>query len=217
MGRSVNNMAVALFGGTFNPVHIGHLRIALEFAELLEVDSLRMIPCSLPPHRETLTVSADQRMAMLKAALVDYPQLVADDLELQRGGSTYTIDTLRQIRQQIGSDMPLYLCIGIDVLATLDSWREWRQLTDYCHLVVSARPNYQLPEAGPLAEWIKQHRCDDLQQLKQCSAGKLHLCDTTMLAISSTEIRDKSRRGETIDFLTPATVVNYIHQHHLYE
>ena len=112
-------MSVALFGGTFNPVHIGHLRIAVEFAELLEVDSLRMIPCSLPPHRETLTVSADQRMAMLKAALSDYPQLVADDLELQRGGPTYTIDTLRQIRQQIGSDMPLYLCVGVDVLATL--------------------------------------------------------------------------------------------------
>jgi nicotinate-nucleotide adenylyltransferase len=215
--RFVNNMSVALFGGTFNPIHLGHLRIAVELAELLGVDSLRMLPCSLPPHREALSVSAEQRMAMLQLAVADYPQLVADDIELQRGGATYTIDTLRQVRRQIGADVPLYLCIGIDVLITLDSWQAWRQLTDYCHLVVSARPNYVLPTSGVLADWINQHRCDDLPQLKQCSAGKLFLCDTTRLAISSTQIRDKVKHSDTIDFLTPAAVVNYIHQQNLYE
>lgn len=215
--RFVNNMSVALFGGTFNPIHLGHLRIAVELAELLDVDSMRMIPCSLPPHREALSVSAEQRMAMLQIAVADYPQLVADDIELQRGGATYTIDTLRQVRQQIGEDVPLYLCIGIDVLITLDSWREWQQLTDYCHLVVSARPNYVLPASGVLADWINRHRCDDLPQLKHCSAGKLYFCDTTRLAISSTQIRDKIKHGDGIDFLTPAAVVNYIHQYDLYE
>jgi nicotinate-nucleotide adenylyltransferase len=185
--RFVNNMSVALFGGTFNPIHLGHLQIAVELAELLDVDSMRMIPCSLPPHREALSVSAEQRMAMLQIAVADYPQLVADDIELQRGG------------------------------ATLDSWREWQQLTDYCHLVVSARPNYVLPASGVLADWINRHRCDDLPQLKQCSAGKLYFCDTTRLAISSTQIRDKIKHGDGIDFLTPAAVVNYIHQYDLYE
>jgi nicotinate-nucleotide adenylyltransferase len=216
-GRSVNNMSVALFGGTFNPVHLGHLRIAVELAELLEVEQLRMVPCSLPPHREALSVSAEQRMAMLQMAVADYPQLVADDIELQRGGTTYTIDTLRQIRQQIGSDTPLYFCIGIDALINLDSWQEWQQLCDYCHLVISARPDYVLPSSGVLTDWINQHRCNDLPQLKQCSAGKLYFCDSTRLAISSTDIRDKIKRGNGIDFLTPAAIVNYIHQQNLYE
>ena len=215
--RFVNNMSVALFGGTFNPVHLGHLRIAVELAELLEVDQLRMVPCSLPPHREALSVSAEQRMAMLQSAVANYPQLIADDIELQRGGATYTIDTLRQIRQQIGNQIPLYFCIGVDVLITLESWQEWQQLGNYCHLVISPRPDYALPSSGALADWIKQHRCDDLPQLKQCSAGKLYFCDTTRLAISSTDIRDKIKHGDAIDFLTPAAVVNYIHQNDLYE
>lgn len=217
MGRSVNNMSVALFGGTFNPVHHGHLRIAIELAELLEVDTLRMIPCALPPHREALTVSAEQRMCMLQAAIGGHPKLTADNIELRRDGPSYTIDTLRQIRAQIGSQVPLHLCLGIDVLNTLDSWHHWQQLTDYCHLIISARPDYHLPEHGVLAEWINQHRCDNLEQLKQTSAGKLYVCDTSLLAISSTDIRDRISRGNAIDFLTPTAVVNYIQQHHLYE
>ena len=217
MGRSVNNMSVALFGGTFNPVHHGHLRIAIELAELLEVNALRMIPCALPPHREALAVSAQQRMSMLQAAISKHPRLVADDIELRRDGPSYTIDTLRQIRAEIGSQMPLYLCLGIDVLNSLDSWHQWQQLTDYCHLIISARPEYRLPEHSALAEWINQHRCGNLEQLKQTSAGKLYVCGTSLLAISSTDIRDRISRGDAIDFLTPAAVVNYIQQHHLYE
>jgi len=137
MDRSVNNMSVALFGGTFNPIHNGHLRIAVELAEQLDVESLRMIPCALPPHREALTVSAEQRLQMLKAAIENQPRLVADEIELQRQGPSYTIDTLRQVRAEITSDTPLYLCLGMDVLATIDSWHQWQQLTDYCHLVIS--------------------------------------------------------------------------------
>ena len=210
-------MSVALFGGTFNPVHIGHLRIAIELAELLQVDSLRMVPCALPPHRQSPSVSAEHRLSMLRAGIANHNKLVADDIELRREGPSYTIDTLRAVRQQIGPDRPLYLCIGLDVLATLDTWRDWQQLTDFCHLIISSRPGCQLPTTGALAEWVKKHRCDDLQQLKLLSTGKLHLCDLTMLAVSSTSIRDKVKRGEAIDYLTPAAVVNYIQQHHLYD
>ena len=177
-------MSVALFGGTFNPVHIGHLRIAIELAELLQVDSLRMVPCALPPHRQSPSVSAEHRLSMLRAGIANHNKLVADDIELRREGPSYTIDTLRAVRQQIGPDRPLYLCIGLDVLATLDTWRDWQQLTGFCHLIISSRPGCQLPTTGALAEWVKKHRCDDLQQLKLLSTGKLHLCDLTMLAVS---------------------------------
>ncbi len=217
MGRFVNNMSVAIFGGTFNPVHNGHLRIAIELAELLEVESLRMIPCALPAHRDAPSASPEQRLEMLKRGIGEQSQLVADDIELRRDGPSYTIDTLRAIRAQIGDSTALYLCIGMDVLASLDSWRDWQKLTDYCHIVVSSRPGYQLPESGTLAEWISARLCDDLQTLKQSSAGKLHLCTLTMLAISSTAIRHKISVGEKVDYLTPAAVVNCIQQQHLYE
>jgi nicotinate-nucleotide adenylyltransferase len=216
-GIFVNNMSVAIFGGTFNPVHNGHLRIATELAELLDVDNLRMIPCALPAHREQPNATAEQRLEMLRLGIGENTRLLADDIELGRDGPTYTIDTLREIRMQIDDSTPLYLCIGMDVLATLDSWRDWQKLTDYCHLVVSSRPEYQIPETGPLAEWIKPRLCDDLHQLKQSSTGKLHLCNLTMLAISSTAIRDKISNSEAINFLTPAAVVNCIQQQHLYE
>ena len=217
-GRSVNNMSVAIFGGTFNPVHNGHLRIAIELAELLEVDSLRMIPCALPAHRDVPSASPQQRLEMLKLGIGEQAQrLLADDIELCREGPSYTIDTLREIRQQIGSQTPLFLCVGMDVLTTLDSWQDWQQLTDYCHLIVSSRPGYQIPKSGPLADWIRQRLCDDLHELKQSSTGRLHLCNLTMLAISSTAIRNKVSAGEKIDYLTPAAVVNCIQQQHLYE
>ena len=210
-------MSVAIFGGTFDPVHNGHLRIAIELAELLEVDSLRMIPCALPPHRNTPSVTPEQRLELLRLGIGDHSALVADDIELRRDGPSYTIETLRAIRQQIGDDTPLFLCVGMDVLASLDSWHQWQQLTNYCHLVISSRPGYQLPEKGALAEWIDERLCEDLNRLKQSSAGRLHLCDLTMLAISSTAIRKKLSAGEKIDYLTPAAVVKSIQQQNLYE
>ena len=215
--RFVNNMSVAIFGGTFNPVHNGHLRIAIELAELLEVDNLRMTPCALPAHREAPSVSPEQRLEMLKLGIGEQALLQADDIELRREGPSYTIDTLREIRVQIGDSTPLYLCVGMDVLASLDSWRDWQKLTDFCHLIVSSRPGYQIPESGSLAEWIKARLCDDLPALKKSSAGRLHFCNLTMLAISSTAIRNKISAAEKIDYLTPAAVVNCIQQQHLYE
>ncbi|MGB1244656.1 MAG: nicotinate-nucleotide adenylyltransferase, partial [Porticoccaceae bacterium] len=140
-GRSVNNMAVALFGGTFNPVHTGHLRIATELAEMLQVSCMRMLPCAFPPHRGAPQASALQRLAMLRAALAHQSLLVADDLELQRAEPSYSIDTLIQVRQQIGPDQPLFFCIGMDALAKLDSWQRWQELLDHCHIVVSSRPD----------------------------------------------------------------------------
>ena len=217
MARFASSMSVAIFGGTFDPVHNGHLRIAIELAELLEVDSLRMIPCALPPHRDTPSVTPEQRLELLKLGIGDHSALVADDIELRRDGPSYTIETVRAIRQQIGDETPLFLCLGVDVLASLDSWHQWQQLTHYCHLIVSSRPGYQLPEKGALAEWIDERLCEDLNRLKQSSAGRLHLCDLTMLAISSTAIRKKISAGEKIDYLTPAAVVNSIQQQNLYE
>jgi nicotinate-nucleotide adenylyltransferase len=210
-------MAVALFGGTFNPVHIGHLRIATELAELLQVPCMRMLPCAFPPHRGEPQASAQQRLEMLVAAISNQSLLVADDLELQRSEASYSIDTLELVRRQIGPDQPLFFCIGMDALAKIDTWQRWQELLDHCHIVVSSRPDWELPQSCTVADWIDTHRCDDLDLLQQSPAGSVHFCELTMLDLSSTEIRRKVAEGENIQFMTPDAVVDYIQQHHLYE
>jgi len=217
MGRSVNNMSVGLFGGTFNPIHFGHLRIAAELAELLQVQSMRMLPCAIPPHRDQPDVSAEQRLAMLQLAIGKPSVLKADNLELRRATPSYSIDTVQLVRREIGQQMPLFLCLGMDALATLDSWHRWRELLDYCHIVVCSRADWKMPTQGPLTKWISQHQCDDLTVLKKCPSGQLYMCDLTLLDLSSSKIRDHIKQGVNIDGMTPDSVINYIKIHSLYE
>jgi nicotinate-nucleotide adenylyltransferase len=217
MGRSVNNMSVALLGGTFNPIHFGHLNLANCLVDYLQVESVRMIPCAIPPHRKTPSVSAKQRLAMLQLAIDDHPLLTSDDLELRKSTPSYSIETVQQIRQQVGEETPLFFCIGMDSLLTIDSWHHWQQLLDYCHLAICPRPGYKLPIKGHLAEWIEQNLCDDIARVKTLAQGCLHLCKIPLKDISSTAIRDSIKCAQSIDHLTPKSVVNFITKHSLYE
>ena len=217
MGRSASNMSVALFGGTFNPIHFGHLNLANCLVDYLHVESVRMIPCAIPPHRETPSVSAEQRLAMLQLAIDDHPLLTSDDLELRKRTPSYSIETVQQIRQQVGEETPLFFCIGMDSLLTIDSWHHWQQLLDYCHLAICPRPGYKLPIKGHLAEWIEQNLCDDIARVKTLAQGCLHLCKIPLKDISSTAIRDSIKCAQSIDHLTPKSVVNFITKHSLYE
>ena len=215
MARYVNNRPIALFGGSFNPVHFGHLRIATELAELLQVECIRMMPCALAPKLGAATAS--QRLEMVQLAINEQVMVQADDIELQMPAPSYSVDTVRLVREQMGAETPLFLCIGMDALNGLDKWHDWQHILDYCHIVVSSRPGWSCPENGSLGDWISTHRCDDLAVLKERVKGKLYFCELTMLAISSTSIRKKIQIGETIRFLTPDSVVSYIQQQHLYE
>ena len=217
MGRSVSNMSVALLGGTFNPIHFGHLNLANCLVDYLQVESVRMIPCAIPPHRETPSVSAEKRLAMLQLAIDDHPLLTSDDLELRKSTPSYSIETVQQIRQQVGEETPLLFCIGMDSLLTIDSWYHWQQLLDYCHLAICPRPGYKLPIKGHLAEWIEQNLCDDIERVKTLAQGCLHLCKIPLKDISSTAIRDSIKCVQSIDHLTPKSVVNFITKHSLYE
>ena len=211
-------MAVALFGGTFNPVHNGHLRIATELAELLPVSELRMMPCGISPDIAKKAIPAQQRMKMLQIGIGDEnPTLTIEDIELQRTTPSYSIDTVTLIRKNLGPSVPLFLCLGMDALASINSWNRWEQLLDFCHIVVSSRPGFSAPKKGLLFEWINQHSCADLSKLEERPAGHIYFCDLTMLAVSSTIIRDKVKRGDSIRYMTPDSVVNYIQQHRLYE
>ena len=197
-------MSIAIFGGTYNPVHHGHLRIAIELTELLGVDQLCMIPCANPPHREAPEVSAEQRLAMLQLAIQGQPKLRADDLELRRADSvSYTIDTVLEIRSQMPASAPLHLCLGMDSLQHLHTWHRWQELLDHCHIVVTRRPGSQPPQTGPVAALLADHQTDDIQLLRQQPGGCIYLFSSILLPISSTEIRQLVSRQHSIAYLTP--------------
>ena len=218
MDKSGNSMAVAIFGGTFDPIHNGHLTIASELAQLLDVGEVRMIPCAYPPHRGEPNVLTEHRLAMLSAAVNDNNSpLIIDDIELRRSAPSYSIDTVKLLRKELGADIPLFMCIGMDALSKIDSWHQWDQILDFCHIAVSSRPGYKLPEVGSLCEWITRHRSDDLSEIKKKPSGHVYLCDLSMLDISSTNIREKIGKGDNTALMMPDSVISYIQKNCLYE
>lgn len=206
---------VGFFGGTFDPIHLGHLRLALELKQQLALDEMRLLPCYIPPHRASPTVDAQQRLAMLQLALTDCTELRWDARELQREKPSYTYDTLRELRAEFGADASLSWCMGMDSFVTLDSWHRWQELIELAHLVVVARPSWEIPVVGPVAELIAQHRAD-AGAIHATPAGKLAILEQRLLPISATEIRVQIQAGESPQFLMPDAVWNFIRAQGLY-
>lgn len=204
---------IGIYGGTFNPVHYGHLRTALEVKELFELEQLRLIPCRLPPHRDEPQVPAHLRLQMLEAAVADTYGFSIDRRELDREGPSYMVDTLHSLRNEIGN-MPLLLFIGADAFAGLESWHQWQRLFDYAHIVVMTRPGYAEPT---LPAFLQQHVCSDKTQLSRQAAGFLVFQEVTALAISATAIRDLVSTGRNPQFLLPDRVIELIRRHRLYQ
>jgi nicotinate-nucleotide adenylyltransferase len=179
---------LAIFGGTFDPVHLGHLSVAWEASELLDAE-VRLLPASVPPHRPAPIASAEQRVAILSAALRGQSRLTLDTRELQRGGPSYTIDTLAELRWEQGT-RPLVLLLGADAFAGLPSWHRWRELFDVAHIGVLRRPGMEAVLSDELQHVIADRRVDDAAVLRQTSAGKLIELAVTPLEISATRIRE---------------------------
>jgi len=207
---------LGIFGGTFDPIHIGHLRMALEIKQQLQLDEMRLLPCYLPPHRPTPGATAEARVAMLNLAVQDCAQLVIDGRELQRDKPSYTYDTLCELRAEVGAQVSLCLCMGMDSFATLDSWHNWDQLLQLAHIVVVARPGWLLPEAGAVADLLALHRSEN-DAIMQQAAGAIVLLEQRLLPISATDIRAQIQAGNSPQFLVPDGVWNYIRSNGLYQ
>nr|WP_199044467.1 nicotinate-nucleotide adenylyltransferase [Dyella sp. ASV24] len=192
---------LALFGGTFDPVHLGHLSVAWEASELLDAD-VRLMPAHVPPHRNAPTASPAQRVAMLKAALQGQNRLTLDTRELRREGPSYTIDTLRELRDELG-DRPLVLLLGADAFAGLPSWQSWRDLFDYAHIGVLNRPGIDAKWSVDLAVEILPRRTTDTTELHELPAGKVIELAVTPLEISATRIRELLSEGRDPRYLLP--------------
>lgn len=206
---------IGILGGTFDPVHFGHLRPALEVRQALGLDEIRLIPCHLPPHRPQPVASGAERLAMLRAAIAGHEGFVIDARELERDGPSWTLDTLLSLRADIrGTD--LCLLLGMDAFRGLASWHRWHELIDHCHIVVMTRPGATFPEHGELGDFIGLHRALDPAMLRTQSSGLLYFQEVSALDIAGTRIRTLLGEGEPVDFLLPDGVLDYIKEHDLY-
>lgn len=214
--------AIAVFGGTFDPIHYGHLRTAQELLQHLPLAELRFVPARQPPHRGAPAASAEQRAAMVALAIAGQPRLRCERRELKRSGPSYTVDTLESLRGELGPDTPLVLVLGCDALLGLRSWHRRERLLELAHWLVVARPGWSLPaldapgdgDAFP-ARLLRERRVEAAELTRRAAGGVLS-CALTPRDISSTRIRALLQSSASVEGLLPAAVLAYIQSRGLY-
>jgi nicotinate-nucleotide adenylyltransferase len=206
---------IGMLGGTFDPVHIGHLRGALEVAESLALDELRLTPSARPPHRGTPQVSAKDRLAMVECAVAGVAPLVVDARELQRDKPSYTIDTLELMRGELAAHDQVFLLLGWDAFCGLPTWHRWEELLQHCHILVLQRPDADSEPPDALRNLLAARSVSDPLALKGPS-GQIAFVWQTPLAVSATQIRQLLASGKSVRFLVPDAVLAYIDAHGLY-
>jgi nicotinate-nucleotide adenylyltransferase len=214
---------IGILGGTFNPIHYGHLRIAQEVAETLGLCNVKFIPSANPPHKAPPRVTAQQRAEMVTLSIEDNPLFSLDTQELARTGPSYTIDTLKSLHAE-NPDATFCLIMGMDAFAHFDLWHEWQAILNYCHLILVPRTHVQvqLAQAQPtlspaLTSLLQKHAAPNIQSLSQQKQGYIIQLPVTVLDISSSQIRELIRQKKQPIYLTPQAVMTYIYQHQLYQ
>lgn len=206
---------IGIFGGTFDPVHIGHLRSALEVAEFMALDELRLIPSARPPHREAPQVSAHDRLAMVELAVAGLSPLCVDDREFKRDKPSYSIDTLESLRAELAADDQLFLILGWDAFCGLPTWHRWNALLEHCHILVLQRPDADSEAPETLRNLLAARSINDPLTLEG-PGGQISFIWQTPLAVSATQIRTLLASGQSVRYLVPDAVLTYIHAHGLY-
>jgi nicotinate-nucleotide adenylyltransferase len=207
---------IGILGGTFDPVHNGHLRLAIECLERLALADVRLIPLYAPPHRKPPRTAPGHRLAMLKIAVKTMDKIKVDDCELQRKNISYTIDTVSALRAK-NKTRPICLLMGTDAFNTLHTWHRWEALLDYVHLVIAERPGPATrPEHAGLKALLSKNIVTDATDLHTRRSGKIFRLQIPWLDISATRIRDALRMHQNPACLLPDKVIDYIHTHNLY-
>ena len=211
---------IGVMGGTFDPIHFGHLRLAEDMADALGLDRVLFIPAGQPPHRGVPRTAASHRMEMVRRAIAGNPRFVADAREVERPQPSYTVDTLTALRAELGETQPLWLLLGADAFLGLPSWHDWRRLFELANIAVAARPGARLMQSDAIMEPLKS----EISQRQVAGAGSASgpagsvlLRATPPLDISATAIRGILGRRESARYLLPDAVLDYIHEHQLYE
>lgn len=207
---------MGIFGGTFDPIHYGHLRTAFELLQALNLSEVRFMPCGLPPHRADPVAPAPVRLAMVRAATEAQPGFVVDDREIHRQGPSYSVDTLLDLRAEYPA-RSLCLIVGMDAFLGLPHWHQWRKILQLSHLLVARRPGWNAPAEGPLAELLADRGTRSVRDLHTARAGTIFIHAVTQLEISSTGIRELVAAGQQPRFLAPEPVCHIIQESGCYQ
>ena len=212
---------IGILGGTFDPIHNGHLRLAQEALEQCDLTEVRFVPSGVPPHRDVPCAEAAHRLNMVRLAVEGNHAFVLDEREIHRTDPCYSVDTLRSLRLELGAEQSLCLLLGGDAFLSLHTWHNWKSLFELAHVVVIQRPGI------PLGNAITQAASDLQQQyiarlapaprrLHESPFGSIVVLDMPLLDISATTIRKRSAEKKSTHYLQPETVVRYIQSHNLY-
>lgn len=196
---------IGVFGGTFDPIHFGHLRTAFEILQSVRLREVRFVPAADPPHREPPRVDVARRLEFVRAAVADQPGFVVDDREARRGGRSYSVLTLGELRAEL-PDTPLCLIVGMDAFLGLLTWHRWEDLLELAHIVVAPRPGWVAPAGGALGELLAARSTESVETLRNALAGRILIQPVTQLEISSTELRDLLAAGRDPRYLVPDSV-----------
>ena len=207
---------VGILGGSFDPVHFGHLRLALECMQLVDLEKVIFVPLASPPHRSPLWASAEQRIRMLELAIMDVGGLLVSDIEVKRQGTTYTIDTLKEFRDSLGNQ-PICLILGMDAFQEFDSWKEWDSIPEYAHLIIADRHNAkQVLRKDTLQSFYESIQVTDKEGIHNSTNGKALRLAVPMLDISSSRIRELLHDKHSAKFLLPDNVLDFINLEGIY-
>jgi nicotinate-nucleotide adenylyltransferase len=231
---------IGVFGGTFDPIHYGHLRLAEELGEALNLSEVRIIPAGQPPHRDMPRTAAVHRLEMARLAIAGNPRFVLDEREVRQARASYTFDTLTALREELGTMQPIWLLMGADAFLGLTTWKEWRHLFELAHLAVAHRPGYALMHSDSLNAELRQqlenrllseggrgkgegqnretegHSVLNPQSSALAPAGNIALFPITQLDIAATDIRNRMQNRRSVRYLIPDSVLDYIQKNHLY-
>jgi len=212
---------IGIFGGTFNPIHVGHVKAALEVQRVFSLKKVLIIPSNIPPHKGVpLVAPAEDRLKMVKLAAAPYPQLIPSPVEIEAKGKSYSLLTLEKLRQQF-PDALMFFILGIDAFLEIDTWWEYRKVLEMCHFIVISRPGYDLRKAKKILGAKYKERMIEVSDFVKMSEVKsplykIFLFSIDALDVASEDIRAKIKKGESITGLVVRDVEEYIYRHKLY-
>ncbi len=217
--QAAGNLAIGILGGTFDPIHFGHLRMAQELLQALDLSEVRFIPAATPPLKKQPVTSASDRAAMVLLAIANNAAFSLDERELGRSGTSYTIDTLLSLRKELGTGVSLCLLMGSDAFLGLPNWQRWQELLNYCHIIVAHRANIAPATQAMSAQlrnlWEKSVSTH-AEDITKKTAGTILMQPITQLDISATRIREDLNCNISPRYLMPESVIDFIHSHRLY-
>lgn len=215
----MKQQTIGFLGGSFDPIHNGHLLAAIEVAQRLQLKTLFLVPNRIAPHKAGSHCNAEQRSKMVELAVQAVPQLQVDRRELNRDSASYTVETLKEIQAE-NPNTSICFMMGMDSLIQFDSWFQWQDILNYCHLVICARPGWKSEFNSTIQTLLKKHQTTSVAQLHKLNSGKIYFQDTTQFDISSTQIRrdiNNNSNAKSIKKSLPPPVYKYIRQHQLYK